>query len=164
MADEEGNAQLLAQAENSSLSGFSRDFSVLYEARGSGDVVFKFPAEGDELEERAHRCACTHLRSPRAKRVSTAPSALLLTLTRVLATHLRVQADPGRAQQVLCSAYGAYGHFSGRSHHGLFLLHLPARAQMGVHGCVAQRHCAGAAVFAPVRRVAAGRKPATAKP
>lgn len=62
--DEDGSALMLLEAERASLGGLSRDLSVLYEARSSGDVVFKFPAEGDELEERAHRCELGCLRSP----------------------------------------------------------------------------------------------------
>jgi hypothetical protein len=91
MADEDGSA-LLAEAERASLGGLSRDFSVLYEARSSGDVVFKFPAEGDELEERAHRCApgCCGRRRRRGSQLSAAlGSALLLTVSPRSHTHLR---------------------------------------------------------------------------
>jgi hypothetical protein len=56
MADEDGDEQLVAEAEQASLSSLARDLGSLFTARNSnGDVVFTFPEEDGDLEERAHR-------------------------------------------------------------------------------------------------------------
>jgi hypothetical protein len=55
MADEDVE-QLVEEAERASLDSLAHDLGSLFAARNSnGDVVFTFPEEDGDLEERAHR-------------------------------------------------------------------------------------------------------------
>lgn len=154
MSDMSAKDRLVSDAQLASLTSLANDLGSLFAARNiNGDVVFCFPAEGCQSEERAHRCGACAL-----------CVASLLTLPPAPVTHLRRLILAVRSKYFAAllarSGDGVPIYLTDFSSHTFMLL----LSWMYTGACPHTLDCASAAVSAAARRLPAAGRPETADP